>query len=274
MKEISLKMLDELAKKMPVIDETDQKRYAGGAYYIDYDGMEFGQVGSSDHLYLLGTKQMYDYAVANRLEDYGLDLYSATDDSFLPIDVYYGKHVQKNIFAAYARSLIGYEGAISIVNDSNKDDLYYVRSEQPGVSGALCFNRGNSGMIFNHNGLINRLFQVEREMHETPSYPGGGDLNDPGGDPRIMAIMFAIQELDKEDAQAASELTDPHSHIHDYGKYAIIYNQNQEMRKSYASQLCVIWNEQGHAGYGYGLEVANGICGVKPLDKYPDGSKS
>lgn len=258
MKEISLKMLDELAKKMPVIDETDQERYAGGAYYINYDGGSFGQVGSSDHLYLLGTKQMYDYAVDNKLENYGLALYYATDDFFIPGSVYYGKHVQKNIFANYARTLIGYEGAVSIVNDSNKEDLYYVRSEQPGVSGALCFNRGNSGMIFNHNGLINRLFQVEREMHETPPYPGGGDLNDPGNaiQVKINAIMAAIQELNRHEEVYRD--TEPQ-------RYRQMHNDSVPSRRAYASELYSLWVEQGKIGLDHEIWNAYNKCGAYPV---------
>lgn len=258
MKEISLKMLDELAKKMPVIDETDQERYAGGTYYIDYGGGDFGQVGSGDRLSLLGTQQMYNYAVANKLEDYGVYLFEATDDFFKPGSVYHGQHIQKKVFANYARQVINYEGEVSVVNDWYKDDLYYVRSQSAGVSGSLCFNQAKSGMIFCNEGLIQRLIQVQKDIHLGPVYPGGEDPNDPGRDPRIAVIMDAIQEMNKlEDYVLKVEKNEE--------KHKYMHNASIPSRMVYASELYSIWHEQGKAGVDYEIWNAYKICGTDPV---------
>ena len=59
MKKLTKKNLDELAKKMPVISEIEQRSMVGGTIYVDYDGFELGRVGGSDIFYVIGTKDMY-----------------------------------------------------------------------------------------------------------------------------------------------------------------------------------------------------------------------
>lgn len=253
MKKITKKNLDELEKEMPVVSENEQKDRMGRAVYVDYQGYIYGRIGTG-LFYVLGSMEMYDYAVKNHLEYYGINLYEAGKDD-LTGPMHPGREVQKKVFTRYARDVINYTGRISLVQDMYADDLYY--HEGPNLqTGELCFNVIRSGIIFNEDMLTEGLRKVDRIIQGVPS----GHI--PGGDDPGMTDAERIQKQIDAIKEAIAFLDYEVMHAGDKEAQKREKERQQEMRMSYATQLYALWGSQGHAGMGYGIWDAYRKCGV------------
>lgn len=78
MKKLSRKNLDELAKVMPVLSETEQKAFVGGTVYCDLSGNYLGKVGVGDDLKFISQSD-FNYYKDNNLEGMGVSLGGLND---------------------------------------------------------------------------------------------------------------------------------------------------------------------------------------------------
>lgn len=235
MKKITRKNLYELEKEMPVISESEQRDHLGKAVYIALeDGHEYGTIGHE--LFYVVSMDMYDYAIRNKLEEYGVSLYETNFTG----NICTGSEITRKVFTRYASHVIGFKGDIVLVNDPSSMELRYDRNAGSN-SGTLYFNVTFSGSLFNRSGLIQKLKSIEKlieeEEHKAP-------------DPEIIQkkideIKAAIAELDREDLK-----NNPGT------------KTQQHLREQYAIQLRSLWRDQGHAGFGYEIWDAYAQCGV------------
>ena len=70
MKKLSRKNLDELAKVMPVLSETEQRMFVGGTVYCDLSGNYLGKVGAGDDLKFIAQSD-FNYYRDNHIEGMG-----------------------------------------------------------------------------------------------------------------------------------------------------------------------------------------------------------
>ena len=249
MKTITRKNLDELEKRMPVVSENEQKDRMGRAVYVDYQGYIYGRIGNG-FFCVLGSIDMYYYAVEHHLEYYGIHLFDAGKEGFMD-PIHPGREIQKKVFTKYAQDVINYSGKITLVEDQYADDLYY-NAGPDREHGELCFNVIRSGIIFNEDWLIDGLKEVDKIIQ------GSSSGNVPGGDKPGMTDAERIQK----------QIDDIMAIIADFDR---AYGKGKGMesaREAYASQLCALWHSQGHAGMGYEIWDAYRICGVNdPKDK-------
>lgn len=248
MKKITRKNLDELEKEMPVICESEQNDHLGKAFYIDYNGNAYGQIGI-DTFYVLGSRQLYDYAVEHHLDVYGIFLYELDDEKLTGL-ITPLKGIQKKVFTKYAKEVIKYNGKISLVKDSYAKDIYYDANTKE-----LCFNTYHSGEIFGVEGLTRKLREADKDIQADASghIPGGGGTSD-RIQQRINEIMAIIAEYNKKEAE-----------IKDRKAMVKLHNETVSDRKRYADELYSLWIEQGHTGYGYNLWDAEDKCGAHIL---------
>ena len=79
MKTLSRKNLDELAKTMPVLGETEQAACKGGTFYCDLSGNLLGKVGAGDDLKFIPQTD-FNYYRDNNIEGAGMS-FSALDNA-------------------------------------------------------------------------------------------------------------------------------------------------------------------------------------------------
>ncbi len=248
MKDLTKKCLDELAKKLPILTEREQREKRGGSVYVGPYGEDFGRAGLNDALYVLGSQAMYNHARQNNLDNYGISLHAATEENFSgSFSAYEGIEVQKNVFAAYAKQIINYTGNVEVINNQSENDDIYYRRDQSGASGVLFFNNSRSGMIFTEQGLVQELLRVQKNIHTDPSNSGSF----PGDSGNIPNEDLLKKEMDQFQSDLAQlNIDDPN-------------NEQQSLRRTYASRLLSLWGRQGKVGYGYMPWDAEEACGVK-----------
>ena len=257
MKDLTKKCLDELAKKLPILTEREQREKRGGSVYVGPYGEDFGRAGLNDALYVLGSQAMYNHARQNNLDNYGISLHAATEENFSgSFSAYEGIEVQKNVFAAYAKQIINYTGNVEVINNQSENDDIYYRRDQSGASGVLFFNNSRSGMIFTEQGLVQELLRVQKNIHTDPSnsgsFPGdSGSIPNNTIKKNIEEIMVLIKEINEYESEAIKQ-----------GNTSMV-EYYQDARKRYASELLSLWRQQGHAGTGYEIWDAYQMCGVK-----------
>lgn len=248
MKKLTKKSLEDLANKLPVVSELDQNQMIGGSVYVSPYGVRFGREGHNDTFYMIGSDGVYNEIRKMPIDDrdnQGIQLYYATLDRFSgSMSAYEGIDIQKNVFAAYAKHEISYEGAVAVINDhSVNEDIFFKRSGGLG-SGVLNFNVARSGMIFTEEGLRQELFRVRK----TIDYSDSGTI--PGGSGNTPEELLEIEIAEFNNDLAQLNIDDP--------KFEL-----QDLRKIYASRLVSLWRRQGKAGYEYEIWDAYKECGVK-----------
>ncbi len=135
MKKLTKKSLDELAKEMPIIDETYQKTFIGGTYYYDIaSGTFFGQIGSSDDVRFVNSSE-YEMCQNLNAEHYGSTFVS----------------VSSGTQAAYIKNFFGGTGNIIISSTTNTDVAGLT------ASGNLVINP-NSSVWVNKNDTSSTLY--------------------------------------------------------------------------------------------------------------------
>lgn len=187
-----------MAKKLPVVNELDQNQMVGGSVYVSPYGVRYGREGHNDTFYMIGSDAVYKEIRKKNIDDrdnQGIALYEATPERFSgTMSAYEGIEIQKNVFAAYAKHEISYEGAVAVINDhSVSEDIFFQRGGGIG-SGVLNFNVARSGMIFTEEGLRQELFRVRKtiDYSDSGSIPGGS-----GSIPNEESIQNSINEISR-----------------------------------------------------------------------------
>ena len=238
---ISIKDLENLAKEMPVLTENEQKVVVGGSIYLDYNGNELGRFGSRDNFCVV-DQETFKHAQNFNLDDCGIPLSQA--GSGFSGNVY---DIQKTVFTRYARG-IGFTGEIKVVEDYGEEGVFISKDG----SNVLCLNVARSGII-SESGLRNSLEKLHIGVFTSGYLSGEGESEEDRIKGQISYIIGAIAELDAEDKRNNE-----------------IEKTQQSLRESYASQLCSLWHDQGHAGVGYEIWDAYHACGVTGYDNvYP-----
>lgn len=233
-KRISIKDLEDLAKEMPILTEKERKTVIGGSIYVDYNGSELGRFGFYDNFCIV-DQEAFKYAQSTGLDNYGIPL-SCAGNSGYSGNIFDAKDAQKAVFARYAKGVIGYTGEIEVVEDfSNAQDIF-ISKDATGTK--LCFNVARSGAIFTEMGLESSLKKIHIGMFSSGSIESDEDRIKE----QINYIKGVIAEFDVNDVKREAFQTE---------------------RMSYASQLCALWHEQGHAGVGYEIWDAYRECGVE-----------
>ena len=227
---ISIKDLEDLAKEMPILTENEQKVVVGGSIYLDYYGNELGRFGSRDNFCVV-DQETFKYAQNLNLNDCGTPLSQAGESGFSG-NLY---DIQKTVFTRYARR-IGFTSEIRIVEDFSNEGIFISKDG----SNALCLNVARSGII-SESGLNNSLVKLYIGRFTSGYLSGDGETEEDRIKGQISYIMGVIAEFNSVDK--------------DHKEY-------QTERMSYASQLCSLWHDQGHAGAGYELWDAYKACGV------------
>ena len=231
---ISIKDLEDLAKEMPILTENEQKVVVGGSIYLDYNGNELGRFGSRDNFCVV-DQETFEYARNFKIDNCGTPL-SHTGSGFSG-SIY---NIQKTVFTRYAKKM-GYIGEVSVVEDYGEEDIFISKDG----TNTLCFNVARSGIIFSESGLENSLKKMHIGVFSSGYLSGDGVSEEDRIKKEISYIMNAIAELNIEDDMYHNKV-----------------RTQQELRKTYASQLCSLWHDQGHAGVGYELWDAYKACGV------------
>ena len=233
---ISIKDLENLAKEMPVLTENEQKVVIGGSIYLDNNGNELGRFGVYDNFRVV-DQETFEYARSFNLDNCGTPL-SQTENSGFSGNIY---DIQKTVFTRYARKM-GYTGETRVVEDYSEEEGIFISKDGMNV---LCFNVARSGIV-SESVLEDSLKKMHVGAFSSGYLSGDGVSEEDRIKEQISYITSAIAELNAQD-QA-------------------MYDDNrktqQELRKTYASQLCSLWHEQGHAGPGYELWDAYKSCGV------------
>lgn len=235
-KKISIKDLEDLAKEMPILTENEQKVVVGGSIYLDYNGNELGRFGVYDNFRVV-DQETFEYARDFKADNFGTPL-SQTGSSGFSGNIC---DIQKTVFTRYARKM-GYTGETRVVEDYSEEEGIFISKD--GMN-ALCLNVACSGII-SESVLEDSLKKMHVGAFSSGYLSGDGVSEEDRIKEQISYITSAIAELDAQDK--------------------MMYNDNrktqQEMRKTYASQLCSLWHDQGHAGVGYELWDAYKACGV------------
>ena len=237
-KKISIKDLEDLAKEMPILTENEQKVVVGGSIYLDYNGNELGRFGSRDNFCVV-DQETFEYARNFNLDNCGTPL-SQVGGSGFSGNLY---DIQKTVFTRYARG-IGFTGEIKVVEDYSEEGVFISKDG----SNALCLNVARSGII-SESGLRNSLEKLHIGVFTSGYLSGEGESEEDRIKGQISYIMGVIAELNATDKE---------------------HTEYQNERMSYASQLCSLWHDQGHAGVGYEIWDAYRACGVKKYENvYP-----
>lgn len=231
---ISIKDLENLAKEMPVLTENEQKVVVGGSIYLDHNGNELGRFGVYDNFRVV-DQETFEYARSFNLDNCGTPL-SQTDNSGFSGNIY---GIQKTVFTRYAKKM-GYTGEIRVVEDYSEEGIFISKDG----TNTLCFNVARSGII-SESVLENSLKKMHVGAFSSGYLSGDGVSEEDRIKEEISYIVNAIAELNAEDDMYHNKV-----------------RTQQELRKTYASQLCSLWHEQGHAGVGYELWDAYKACGV------------
>ncbi|WP_373248517.1 hypothetical protein [Bacteroides thetaiotaomicron] len=241
-KKILIKDLEDLAKEMPILTENEQKVVVGGSIYLDYNGNELGRFGSRDNFCVV-DQETFEYARNFNLDNCGTPL-SQTGSSGFSGNIY---DIQKTVFTRYAQKM-GYTGEIRVVEDYSEEGIFISKDG----TNALCLNVARSGIV-SESVLENSLEKMHIGVFSSGYLSGDGESEEDRIKGQISYIMGAIAELDAEDKRNNEK-----------------EKTQQSLRESYASQLCSLWHDQGHAGVGYEIWDAYHACGVTGYDNvYP-----
>ena len=135
MRKLTKKSLEDLAKTMSVIDETEQQNFVGGTFYYDYNGNYLGSYGTGN-----------DVRIATSMSDIGGSIaFSSAPSS-----------VVGSVLTNMSRFL-GYSGIVGISYNDNETNY------GSATAGQIMYNPGSPAFVGDNN--FNFWCTLVHEMH-------------------------------------------------------------------------------------------------------------